>query len=189
MKLWKGCPIADFSEMGVVGSISCQGPVESIDRFIEPITGKKYFDPEVYENGWRVSESVIINAEKEITKVSISIAFYQRLIPVSALRLKDDYLDCDFEINFGFEGQLSDWWEIRNYKTIPKIAELLKRGVIDGGETISGVLRFGRSYKSRIREELIFDLDPMEGDRAVIKQDIHIINNKLNVNKSLFISK
>jgi hypothetical protein len=187
--MWKGCPVEDFSEMGVVGSISCQGPVESIDRFIKPITGKKYFDPEVYDNGWQVCDSAVIDAGKEINKVSIMIAFYQKLVPVSALRIKDDYSDCDFEINFDFEGQLSDWWEVRNYKTIPKIAELLKRGVIDGSETISGVLRFGRFYKSRIREELILDLDPMEGDRTVIKQDIHIVKNKLNISNSLFISK
>ena len=189
MKIWKGGPVEDFSEMGVEGSILCKGPLESIVRFVEPTTGRKYFDPEVYENGWKVCYSAVINAERKIYKTSITLTFYRKLIPMSALKLMDDYRDCDFEIKFDFEGQLSDWWKIRNFKTIPDIAELLKQGVIDGHETMSGVLRFGKSFNKHLHEELILDLDTTEGDRRIIKQDINLINNTLNINKFLFISK
>ena len=193
MTTWKGRPIKDTSEMGAAGNIICIGPLDSVEKFLEPSSGKRYFDPEVYDNGWggRMCDGIdVVDEENDIYRVQIALSFYSKLIPKSALNLRIDFPDCDFEIICEFtEGNLSNWWNVRNYRTIASISELLKQGTLDGHETMCGWLRLGKSFPNHVYEELQFDLDPQIIKRITVNQNVDIINDTIDINKSFFISE
>lgn len=195
MTIWKGGPINNIDELGAGGNIICIGPSDSIEKFLEQSTGKKYFDKEVYSepysSGWEdCSGDDIVDEDNDIHRIQVALAWFSKLIPASALNLRLDFPYCDFEIICEFnERELSYWLNVRNYKKIPSIAELLKQGKLDGHETMLGFLRFGKSFPKHIHEELWFSLDPDTIDRIKINQKIEIVNNTIDTKKSFFLSE
>jgi hypothetical protein len=190
MAIWKGGPVNNIDELGGGGNIICIGPSESIERFLEIETAEKYFDKEVYSTGsigWDPSWDEIIDEKNDIREIKIALTLFSKLIPASILNLKLDYPDCDFEIDIDYDGKLSDWWDVRHYKIMPMLANLLEKGKLDGNEEgIMGELHFGKLLKDCVHEELVFNLDPRV---ITIKQDINILNNGINIGKSFFLSK
>lgn len=191
MTIWKGGPVNNIDELGAGGNIICIGPSESVERFLEYETAEKYFDEEVHSTGsigWEPSRDEITDEENDIREIQIALTWFNKLIPTSTLNLILDYPDCDFEIICDFnERELSYWLNVRNYKKMPLIAELLENVKMDGSESMIGSIYLGKSYNNYIHEEL--ELINESNECHSIRQDIKIVNNIIDFKKSFFLSK
>lgn len=191
MTIWKGGPVNNIDELGAGGNIICIGPFESVERFLEYETAEKYFDEEVHSTGsigWEPSRDEITDEENDIREIQIALTWFNKLIPTSTLNLILDYPDCDFEIICDFnERELSYWLNVRNYKKMPLIAELLENVKMDGSESMIGSIYLGKSYNNYIHEEL--ELINESNECHSIRQDIKIVNNIIDFKKSFFLSK
>lgn len=188
MTIWKGGPVNNIDELGAGGNIICIGPSESVERFLEIETAKRYFDKAVYSeqycDGWRASGDDIVDEDNDIHRVQIALAWFSKLIPVATLGLRLEFPDCDFEMYCDFES-LSDWWELIKHKSILNITELIKQGKLNSHEPLSGSIRFGKSYANHVRESIgIYQTQPMQ-----VNQEIDIIKNKIDISKSFFMSE
>jgi hypothetical protein len=195
MAIWKGGPINNIDEMGAAGNIICVGPLKSLERFLEIETASKYFDKEVYSaHGLRWGDPFLEKAEDndgsdDVYRTQIALEWFSKLIPSSILNLSTDFPDCNFEVICEFmENNLSDWANIKEYREIPEIEVLLKKGLIDGNESlIIGSINLGESYKDCIYEEL--KLESKNNKRHFINHNLDLINGCIDFKKSFLISE
>ncbi len=186
MAIWKGGPINNIEEVGAAGNIICTGPIKSLARILEIETARLYFDKEVYSaHGLEWTDvsgeyDEFGEEQNDIDEIQIAVEWFSKLIPVSILKLRLAFPDCDFKIICEFE-KLSDWWKIMSYKSMPGIADLLRQGKLNGHEPLLGTILLGKSFPSEIHEELESNIK--------INQKIAVVNNMIDINKSFFISE